>query len=94
VYEQTGDRAILTSVVVREEGLPADKWQAQYIRHILSPHTPQSLQIQARVLQAGIQISCKCALCDFSYCTELKASLYKYDYTISHMETVLQRRAH
>jgi hypothetical protein len=60
VYEQAGDRAILTSVVVWEEGLPADKWQAQYIRHVLSPHTPQSLQTQT-----GLQISFNCMLCDF-----------------------------
>jgi hypothetical protein len=53
VYKQMGDRAILTSVVVREEGLTANKWQAQYIRHIFSPHAPQSLQIQRRILQVG-----------------------------------------
>jgi hypothetical protein len=46
VYEQTGNGSILTSVVVWEEGLTANKWQAQYIRHIFSPHAPQSLQMQ------------------------------------------------
>jgi hypothetical protein len=49
VYEQPGDGAVLMSVVVREEGLPADEWQTQYIRHVLSPDTPHSLQIQTRL---------------------------------------------
>ena len=39
------------SVVVREEGLPAYKWQAQYIRHIFAPHTPHSLTTQTELLQ-------------------------------------------
>jgi hypothetical protein len=39
------------SVVVREEGLPAYEWQAQYIRHIFTPHTPHSLQRQKGLLE-------------------------------------------
>jgi hypothetical protein len=39
------------SVVVREEGLIAYKWQAQYIRHVFNTHTPHSLPTQTGLLQ-------------------------------------------